>query len=1142
MALTKTITLKIDGVDKAISSVEELNSELIKVDKNADIDLTLDPSLAVKELKAIDKAVSDVSKKSEANFQTVKKTIEDSLNPSVIIKNFKAISDEVGLTANEAKELGKVLKELSPRSDEFVEASALLKTFREDVTGAKEGAAALAAELGAFDSGSIDDLNAQLKFFQGEMDGSVAGTEKFIASGKKIDELKLKLEALSKTPREQRKLFTDLGVSVSSSFTTGAAALSSFGAENENVEKAILKIQQALALVETVRSAIEAAQLARQAILILQTRQQTAETLNLAAAQQVQATTAESGGKGAGLLSKGFGAVSGGIRTAIGAVRAFGAALLANPVGAITAAIVGLGLVLFALKDKFKPIQQAFDFLSDATSGLIGFFGNLFSSTEKIKNLFITLLPVIAAPLIPLAAMVEGVIQLGKAFGFFEDVPSLFESYKNAVISTGKEIANETKLAERKRKLAVQESNAAILKEQEDLEISRLSITAGNEDKIYEIKKRQLERERLLNLSRTIVEARLTQSEIDIIKSGNSEKIALLEQRLKKEGRLNEEAVESLKKFQESEIELAKENQKEKERLIDKELNISNIRRDLEIQRIEDSNKTSDKIKAVEIDLQKQLAAFQAMRAKGESVTNEEVILAREKANKAILALERALEDERAKIKENTSDILLEQRIKELENQDTLDAKIRAKDLKLAEDKKDLEEQLVKDIAAFPELEVELREQTNAEKLELEKQYNSDVQELREEDFQKQVELENRRLDATKRILDAETEAAESEFNNDSNSYDKRIELLNNFTDDKLESLRLETESALKQDGLLAEEREAIIKESENKRLAIIKDSNDKLDKLNKDRKDKEDKDAQDADDKFKEKLNKIASEAKTYSDAAFQIFDSINKLITQQEEQQLSVLESRAEKTEELIDKLDSKVQESSDKQKSLSEELADSNEKDRGRIIRQLEREAAREQRLQKQKIKQEEELKKIEEEKRKIKKDQFIREKAASIIQAIISTALATITGFVQGGPVLAAIAAATGAITIATIAAQPIPEFAKGGFTGEGTKRDHTGFKQAGIVHEGEWVAPKWMVDSPRYSPVIREMESYRYRGYAQGGFVGVSPVTPDNSLVLNELSKMAQTSLELANRPIFVSVLDINSSQSTNTAIVTSARF
>jgi len=60
------------------------------------------------------------------------------------------------------------------------------------------------------------------------------------------------------------------------------------------------------------------------------------------------------------------------------------------------------------------------------------------------------------------------------------------------------------------------------------------------------------------------------------------------------------------------------------------------------------------------------------------------------------------------------------------------------------------------------------------------------------------------------------------------------------------------------------------------------------------------------------------------------------------------------------------------------------------------------------------------------------------------------------------------------------------YAKGGFTGSGMgEKDHTGYKQAGIVHEGEYVAPKWMVDS---NPMLfSQLENVRNKGsFAQGG--------------------------------------------------------
>ena len=75
-----------------------------------------------------------------------------------------------------------------------------------------------------------------------------------------------------------------------------------------------------------------------------------------------------------------------------------------------------------------------------------------------------------------------------------------------------------------------------------------------------------------------------------------------------------------------------------------------------------------------------------------------------------------------------------------------------------------------------------------------------------------------------------------------------------------------------------------------------------------------------------------------------------------------------------------------------------------------------------------------------------------------------------------------------------------KFASGGFTGRGYGvPDQTGYKPAGIVHEGEYVAPKWMVEHPQYAPVIASLEGVRRRGYADGGLVGVD-TTPSLSAV------------------------------------------
>ena len=93
----------------------------------------------------------------------------------------------------------------------------------------------------------------------------------------------------------------------------------------------------------------------------------------------------------------------------------------------------------------------------------------------------------------------------------------------------------------------------------------------------------------------------------------------------------------------------------------------------------------------------------------------------------------------------------------------------------------------------------------------------------------------------------------------------------------------------------------------------------------------------------------------------------------------------------------------------------------------------------------------------------------------------------------GNILAGVQTAL-AIGRTTAAVQRIraTKFAKGGFTGFGTERDETGYKVAGIVHEGEYVLPKWMVQNPKFQPTIAALESERMRGFALGGYVDTTP--------------------------------------------------
>ena len=122
-------------------------------------------------------------------------------------------------------------------------------------------------------------------------------------------------------------------------------------------------------------------------------------------------------------------------------------------------------------------------------------------------------------------------------------------------------------------------------------------------------------------------------------------------------------------------------------------------------------------------------------------------------------------------------------------------------------------------------------------------------------------------------------------------------------------------------------------------------------------------------------------------------------------------------------------------------------------------------------------------------KIQREAFEQDKEAKIAQAIVSGALAIIQALATLGPIGGAIAAVgIGATTGFQIAKIKAATFADGGYTGEGIMpADSTGFKPAGIVHEGEFVFTK--EKTKKYRPFFEALHRSKY---ADGGFVSAMP--------------------------------------------------
>lgn len=117
------------------------------------------------------------------------------------------------------------------------------------------------------------------------------------------------------------------------------------------------------------------------------------------------------------------------------------------------------------------------------------------------------------------------------------------------------------------------------------------------------------------------------------------------------------------------------------------------------------------------------------------------------------------------------------------------------------------------------------------------------------------------------------------------------------------------------------------------------------------------------------------------------------------------------------------------------------------------------------------------------------------------------------------------------------------YAEGGHTGSGNQHE-----VAGVVHKEEWVAPKWMVDSPTTGPIINALENIRKskfsintaglntlatQGYFFGGFAIPNPVLlkPAHDKLHKEMEIQKATNQNDPINPVFDQVnsnLDRNS--------------
>ena len=189
----------------------------------------------------------------------------------------------------------------------------------------------------------------------------------------------------------------------------------------------------------------------------------------------------------------------------------------------------------------------------------------------------------------------------------------------------------------------------------------------------------------------------------------------------------------------------------------------------------------------------------------------------------------------------------------------------------------------------------------------------------------------------------------------------------------------------------------------------------------------------------LKETINAWCDGIQQFADQALSIFSNINQLLDNIADSELQKMERQKDAA---IDDLDEQLEQG---------------------LISQEEYEESKES-LEDEYTKKENET----------KLEQWRRQKALDLTQAIIGGALAAVRAYAEGGPyagpILAAMVAAATGIQIAAIESQPEP-YAKGGYVPKRT------VYQAGEAGP-EWVASNSLLSDPATAPIIEALESYQ----------------------------------------------------------------
>lgn len=494
------------------------------------------------------------------------------------------------------------------------------------------------AKQGLFPPGSIGSLTAEAEKLEIQLRRIPVGTQEYGVIKQRLDEVNLQVGFLSSSVEDQKAVFRDLGQSAFQVFGNLSGIVGSFAGDSKEAEEAILLLQQALALTDAVVQASETARLIRSAQKATAIKAET-----VAINENTGATIANAGAQRAVA-----GGLEGGIKSTKGLGNAFQVlfnVIKANPLIAIVSVLAAIGAGVVALSRYFKPLGDAVNTAIDGFAGLGGavkaFIKNFDSAKDTFLQYYKTLFQLVINPLDTLKTALKsiGLIDVGTT-----ELEKQFGKLKESAQKTANGIADGfQKGFDKSRALRILDAREALneaRRNASEIAEATLGSARATEEARAGIRLQQLKEDSAIALQRLKLENDLTDAEIEIIRSGNIEKIKEISKVVDARGEVNEKVLEQLGKFTQSEKSILAEQDQIRQRYFQDQINLVDLRLAKQTEELNAINSFANREKQIvanrnaelqKLELERQSGAFKsaeeftAKRAQIEQASNNEL-------------------------------------------------------------------------------------------------------------------------------------------------------------------------------------------------------------------------------------------------------------------------------------------------------------------------------------------------------------------------------------------------------------------------------------------------------------------------------------------------------------------------------------